>query len=52
MVNFLIIVLVAAIVWMAVRYIRKSKKKGMHCIGCPCSGQCAGCCSCHNALSD
>ncbi len=46
MVNFLIIVLVAAILALAVGYIRRSKKKGMQCIGCPCSGQCSGSCSC------
>ena len=51
MVNFLIIVLVAAILALAVGYIRRSKKKGMQCIGCPYSGQCAGKCGCEDADS-
>lgn len=50
MVNFLVILVVAAIVFGAAWYIRKEKKKGVRCIGCPdsatCSGHCAGCGGC------
>ena len=55
MVDFLILAVVAAIVTAIILYIRKEKKSGAKCIGCPhsrsCSGNCAGCsggCSCHN----
>ena len=51
--NFAIIAIVVLIIGSAFSYIRKEKKKGVHCIGCPnaatCSGKCAGCsgnCSC------
>ena len=48
-VDLIVIGLVAVIVLGAVLYIRKEKKKGTQCIGCPCSGSCSGenaCCSC------
>lgn len=48
--NFLIILVAAAIVGLAARYIHKQKKQGVKCIGCPsgcnCSG-CTGCCDAH-----
>jgi large-conductance mechanosensitive channel len=34
------IIVLAAIVFFAVRYIVKSKKKGAKCIGCPVEGTC------------
>ena len=46
------VVIVAAIVGLAVRYIWKAKKSGVKCIGCPdsgacCAGGCGGCsCGC------
>ena len=49
MINFIIVAVVVAIVILAGLYIRKEKKKGPQCIGCPCSGSCSGenaCCSC------
>ena len=46
-VDYLIIVIIAAIIYVAARYIYKAKKKGIKCIGCPdgakCSGRCTGC---------
>lgn len=33
---------IAVILFFAVRYIYKSKKKGVKCIGCPCAGSCGG----------
>ena len=39
--NFVIIVILMGIVGAAVLYLRKEKKKGTKCIGCPS----AGCCS-------
>jgi len=45
--NVIIIAIVALTVGLAVWYIRKEKRRGVHCVGCPesktCSGQCAGC---------
>lgn len=51
LIDYLIIAIVVAILGFAVWYIRRAKKKGAKCIGCPdggsCSGQCAGCaCGC------
>lgn len=46
-VDFLVIAVIAAILIPVLCYIRKSKKKGIQCIGCPdapkCAGHCAGC---------
>ncbi len=49
--NLIIVVVVAAIIGLAARYIYKEKKRGVKCIGCPsgCSCSAAGCsgnCSC------
>ena len=33
--------IIVAIVGLAIAYIRKEKKKGVKCIGCPHSGDCA-----------
>ena len=50
MADFLIVGAVAIILFLAVCYIRKQKKKGVPCIGCPdagsCSGQCGSCQGC------
>lgn len=54
-IDYLIIGLVAVIFGFVVWYIRRAKKKGVKCIGCPsggnCSGQCAGC-SCGKTESE
>lgn len=44
-VDYVIIALVVAILGFAVWYIRRAKKKGAKCIGCPAGGNCAGGCS-------
>ena len=47
LVDVAVIVVVAAILVPVILYIRKAKKKGVKCIGCPdgvkCAGRCAGC---------
>ena len=46
-IDYLIIGIVVVILGLAVLYIRKARKKGIKCIGCPdgakCAGRCAGC---------
>ena len=48
--NFIVIAVVALVIGLAVFYIRKEKRRGVQCIGCPdsktCSGHCAGCSGC------
>lgn len=39
-VTIIAIIAVAAIVFFAIRYIVKEKKKGKKCIGCPYAGEC------------
>ena len=34
------VVITAAILFLAIRYIYREKKKGVHCIGCPMAGSC------------
>lgn len=52
--DYLVLAVILAIIGGAVLYIRKAKKKGAKCIGCPhantcaskkggCSGNCGGC---------
>ena len=50
LIDYVIIAVVVAILGLAAWYIRRAKKKGVKCIGCPsggtCSGKCAGCTQC------
>ena len=48
MTDFLVGMILLAIIGGAVFYIVKAKKNGQKCIGCPASGSCGkkGCCSC------
>ena len=46
MTDFVVAVVILAIVAAAGLYIYKAKKSGKKCIGCPDSGSCCGCC--HN----
>ena len=49
MADILIVVVVLGIVGAAVWYIRREKKRGVRCVGCPDGGTCAGHCSgCHS----
>ena len=45
--NIIIILIIAVILGLAIRYVIRAKKKGVKCIGCPdgakCPGNCAGC---------
>ena len=47
MVDLIIVLIVIAILSMAIAYIRKAKKSGVKCIGCPAAGKCR-----HGGLSD
>lgn len=44
MIDFLILFLIAAIVTAIVLYIRREKKRGAKCIGCPHASTCGGSC--------
>jgi hypothetical protein len=44
MVDIIIIVILLAIVGGIVWYLRRAKKRGEHCIGCPYARQCGGKC--------
>ena len=44
--DFLIVAILTAILGGAGYAIHRSKKAGKHCIGCPDSGSCSGCCGC------
>ena len=46
MVDFILIVILVLIVGAAIAYIRKQKKRGVTCIGCPDGGTCSGNCGC------
>ena len=43
--DIVIIIILALIVGWALWYIKKNKKNGIKCIGCPNSGSCSGSCS-------
>lgn len=56
MADLLVIGIILLIVGVAATYIRREKKRGVKCIGCPSSGKCSGkeghtvCnCGCHSA---
>ena len=44
LIDYLIIAVVAAIIGFAVWYVRRAKKKGARCVGCPEGGHCSGMC--------
>lgn len=43
--NLIILAMLGLILGGAAGYVYKSKKKGVKCIGCPCSSSCGGNCS-------
>ena len=55
MADLILTAILIGVVGCAIRYIRKEKKRGVHCIGCPSAGTCAkrrqaesgGCCGSH-----
>lgn len=46
-IDYVVIAVIGVILGAVILYIRKSRKKGVKCIGCPdgaqCSGNCSGC---------
>ena len=49
MTNFLIVLIVTAVVLSASLFIRKEKKRGVKCEGCPHSRSCSGGCGGHQS---
>ena len=49
MVNFVLGVVIIVIVGSAIAYIRKEKKRGVRCVGCPEGSTCGGNCNCGSA---
>lgn len=45
-IDYLILAIIVLILGSVIFYIRKAKKKGVKCIGCPDSGSCSG--KCHS----
>ena len=45
-IDYFIIAGIVLILFGAGWFIRKAKKSGKKCIGCPDSGSCSGCCGC------
>ena len=43
--NVIILAVIAFVVGAAAGYVRKAKKQGVKCVGCPDSGHCSGNCS-------
>lgn len=48
--DLIVIAVIVLIIGVAVWYIRREKRKGVQCVGCPdsktCAGKCAGCAGC------
>ena len=45
MTDIILVFIIGAIVGLASGYLRKARKKGVKCVGCPDSGSCSGNCS-------
>ena len=43
-VDWIVLIILAAVLLGVIFYIRKAKKNGAKCIGCPERGNCSGCC--------
>ena len=39
--NFVVVIVLLAVVGLAVGYIRREKKRGVKCVGCPYANECA-----------
>ena len=52
MTNFIVIVVIIAIVGGAIAYIIKEKKRGVKCIGCPAAGSCPNSGKCKGNCSE
>lgn len=46
MANFIVALILCALMGAAGRYLYQARKKGVTCIGCSCSGSCGGKCGC------
>jgi len=44
MADMIVVAVIGTMLLGAVTYIRKQKKRGAMCVGCPYAGQCSGCC--------
>ena len=44
MIDIALIIVIVLIVGIAIAYIRREKKKGVKCVGCPDAGTCSGNC--------
>lgn len=51
MTDFILVLVIAVILASAILYIRKEKKRGVRCVGCPSGGTCGGNCSSGNTDS-
>ena len=53
MTDFILLLVIVAVLAGAIAYIRKEKKRGVRCVGCPdsgsCGGHCNGCSSANNS---
>ncbi len=45
LVDIIVVIVVFVIITVAIMYIRREKKRGVRCIGCPSAGQCSGHCN-------
>ena len=50
--DLIVVAVIALILGAAAYFVYRSKKSGRKCIGCPDSGKCSGCCSCHNSTEE
>lgn len=46
MIDLILILVLAAIAGAVIFYLRRAKKKGVTCVGCPHAGKCGSNCSC------
>ena len=51
-VDILIIAVIVVILGSAILFLRRAKKKGIKCVGCPDSSTCSGNCGSHGASDD
>lgn len=52
MIDVIVVSVIVIVIAAASFYIYRAKKKGQKCIGCPCSKDCKGSCSCQNTTKD
>ena len=52
MIDIIVVSVIVLVIAFASFYIYRAKKKGQKCIGCPCSKDCSGVCSCKETKKD